>query len=51
MFSAQLALIHLTVPAVNIPMAFRCGFVLLLALVMVLMKEDDKTKTKMKKYP
>lgn len=34
----------------NIPLVFRAGFVLLLALVMVLMKDDDKGK-KMKKFP
>jgi hypothetical protein len=50
MISGQLILVQLAAPAENIPLAFRCGFVLLLALVMVLMKDDDK-KNQMKKYP
>jgi hypothetical protein len=50
MITGQITLIQLAAPIENIPMAFRCGFVLLLALVMVLMKDDDK-KNKMKKYP
>jgi hypothetical protein len=48
MIIGKLTLVQLTASVEHIPMAFRCGFVLLLALVMVLMKSDDKEKKKVK---
>ncbi len=47
MTTAFLQLNQLNVPVENIPLAFRCGFVLLLVLVMVLMKDDKKKKVKL----
>jgi hypothetical protein len=48
MIIGKLTLVQLTASVEHIPMAFRCGFVLVLALVMVLMKGDNKEKKKVK---